>query len=109
METSTSVRSGRVHSLATEIFLSVKLLDNGTLVPQFWLPRPFRNMGQASQVDLVEGKGALQSLSLEAVMFLSECASSFIERAHLDVCLHAPPNLLREFATHDWFSSCVVI
>lgn len=102
------MRSWRVHSLATETFLCSKVLGDRTLVPQFRLPRSFRNVSQASQVDLVQVKGPLQSLFLEVVTFLSGRARLSRAHTHLDVCLHAPPNLLREFRTHDWLPSGAV-
>lgn len=59
-------------------------------------------MDQAGQVYPVEGEGALQSLSLDAVAFLSDQARSSRELAHLDIGLHPLPNLLRQLGACDW-------
>ena len=59
-------------------------------------------MDQAGQVDLVEGEGALQSLFLDAVAFLSDQARSSREPIHLDIGLHPLSNLLRQLGACDW-------
>lgn len=71
---------------------------------QLGLPRALRNVDQACQVNLVNGNGALQLLSLDAFAFLSDQTRPY--RTHstrLDVCLDLLPNLLRQFAAQDWF------
>ena len=59
-------------------------------------------MDQAGQVDPVEGEGALQSLFLDAIAFLSDQARSSREPAHLDIGLHPLPNLHRQLGACDW-------
>ena len=52
--------------------LSVEVRGVIFLVPQFRLPRSFRNLDQAGQVGLVQRKSASQSMSLDTVISLSE-------------------------------------
>jgi hypothetical protein len=79
------------------------------LVPQFRLPRSFRNMDQAGQVGLVQRKSASQSLFLDTVRPLSDCTRLVREHTRLDVRFYTLPDLLRQIGTSDWSPFCSVM
>ena len=89
--------------------LSVEVRGVIALAPQLRLPRSFRNMDQAGQVDLVERKSASQSLFLDTVMSLSDCTRLVRERTCLDARFYALPDLLRQLGTSEWFPFCSVM
>ena len=93
----------------TNTFLSVDVGGVTTLAPQLWLPRSFRSLDQAGQVDLVGGEGASQSLFLDTVAVLSNCTILSKERTRLDACLHPLSDLLRQLVTLDRLPFCIAM
>ena len=78
-------------------------------MPQFRLPRSFRNLDQAGQVGLVQRKSAFQSLLLDTVMSLSKCTRLVREHTCLDARFYTLPDLLRQLGTSDWSPFCNVM